>query len=96
MTRGATMGANRRRIERELAAERRAREPPLKASVTLPWVRSTTGLHGACVRTSWASEPAILKSITPVMIIGRASCRFIGESPQNQGRPFELVLPSGC
>src|SRR5215831_745072 len=29
-------------------------QPPLKVSVTLPCVRSMTGLHGACVLTSWA------------------------------------------
>src|SRR5215831_9004610 len=34
-------------------------QPPLKVSVTLPCVRSMTGLHGACVRTSWAEiDPA--------------------------------------
>jgi hypothetical protein len=57
-------------------------QPPLKVTVTLPCVRSITGLHGACVLTSWAYEALTQKSET-VAVAAPKNRRFIWEHSEH-------------
>src|SRR5262252_4485212 len=71
-------------------------QPPLKVTVTLPWVRSITGLHGACVRSSCASAAAAQSSDARAMIV-RACARFTCASfrsplVRRRTRPSQLGL----
>ena len=62
-------------------------QPPLNVSVTLPCVRSTTGLHGACVRKSCAGEIVAQRS-DAVATTNRATAGFMKE-PARKGIAFE-------